>query len=82
MKHAASSSTKEIPCCDKKTLVLDKELEDMEQEEKLDKLILQNLCSDIMKEVMDLGECNNNFLIVPGSTQKKGKAKKTKPGSK
>jgi hypothetical protein len=62
--------------------VLDKELEDMEQEEKLDKLILQNLCSDIMEEVMDLGECNNNFLIVPGSTQKKGKAKKTKPGSK
>jgi hypothetical protein len=61
--------------------VLDEELEDMEQEEKLDKLILQKLCSDTMEEVMDLGECNNDLLIVPCSTQKKGKAKKTKPGS-
>jgi hypothetical protein len=39
----------------KKTIVLDEEEKNIEQEEELDKLILNYLCSNIMEEVMDLG---------------------------
>jgi hypothetical protein len=35
--------------------VLDEEEKNIEQEEELDKLILNYLCSNIMEEVMDLG---------------------------
>jgi hypothetical protein len=40
----------------KKSLVLDKKIENLEQEESLDKAMLHHLCSDMMEEVMDLVE--------------------------
>jgi hypothetical protein len=65
--------------------VLDEEEKNIDQEEELDKLILNYLYSDIMEEVMDLRECKNDLLIVPSSTTRKKKiqiTKKTKSGLK
>jgi hypothetical protein len=45
-------------------MVLENELKDFQQEEELDKILLNQLCSNLMEEVMDLEECNNNFLIT------------------
>jgi hypothetical protein len=39
------------------------------------KLILSHLCSDIMDEIIDLGECKNDLIIIPGSTSSKKKTK-------
>jgi hypothetical protein len=72
-----SSTTKEL-CDDHKTFALDEEEKNLEQEEELDKLILNHLCSDIMEEIMDLGECKNDLLIIPGSTSSKKKTKLVK----
>jgi hypothetical protein len=55
--------------------VLDEEEKNIEQEDEPDKLIINYLCSDIMEEVMDLGECKNDLLIVPGSTTRKRRFK-------
>jgi hypothetical protein len=56
---------------DKKLLVLDHELKELEQEEELDKLLLNQLCNEMMEEVMDSGECNNELLISSGSRSRK-----------
>jgi hypothetical protein len=69
--------------CDKKMMVLENELKDIQQEEELDKVLLNQLCSDLMEEVMDLEECNNDFLITSGSkTRNKKDRQKLKPSSK
>jgi hypothetical protein len=76
LKVAIHNSSNNEFCRNKKTIVLDDEEEkNIEQEEELDKLIINYLCSDIMEEVMDLGECKNDLLIVPGSTTRKRRFK-------
>jgi hypothetical protein len=66
---------------DKKLLVLEHELKELEQEEKLDKLLLNQLCSEIMEEVMDSGECNNELLIASSSRSRKKVSKNSKKKS-
>jgi hypothetical protein len=44
-------------------LILEKELKDIELEEDLDKMLLNQLCGEIMDEVMDLGECSMICLL-------------------
>jgi hypothetical protein len=70
---------------DKKTVSMDKELIDLEDDEELDKLLLNQLCCEIMEEVMDLGDCKDDLLITPGSKTRKKKykhKKKTKSNSR
>jgi hypothetical protein len=63
--------------CDKKMMGLESELKDIHQEEELDKVLLNQLCSDLMEEVMDREECNNELLITSGprTSNKKEKPK-------
>jgi hypothetical protein len=64
-------------------MVLENELKDFQQEEELDKFLLNQLCSDLMEEVIDLEECNDNLLITSGSkTSKKKDKQKPKPSSR
>jgi hypothetical protein len=46
---------------DKKREVLELEEKELEDEEEVDKLLLQNICGEIMEEVMDVGR--DNFVI-------------------
>jgi hypothetical protein len=75
LKVAVHNSSNNEFCRNKKTIVLDEEEKNIEQEEEPDKLIINYLCTDIMEEVMDLGECKNDLLIVPGSTTRKRRFK-------
>jgi hypothetical protein len=69
--------------CDKKMMVLENELKDFQQEEELEKILLNQICSDLMEELMDLEECNNNLLITSDSkTSKKKDSQKLKPSSR
>jgi hypothetical protein len=52
---------------DKKNRNLENELKELDQEEELDKILLSQLCGEIMEEVMDSGECNEDLLITPNS---------------
>jgi hypothetical protein len=63
--------------CDKKMMGLESELKDIHQEEELDKVLLNQLCSDLMEEVMDREECNNELFITSGprTSNKKEKPK-------
>jgi hypothetical protein len=56
---------------DKKMLILEKELKDIELVEDLDKMLLNQLCGEIMDKVMDLGECFDDLLTTPGSKSSK-----------
>jgi hypothetical protein len=56
---------------DKKMLILEKELKDIELVEDLDKMLLNQLCGEIMDKVMDLGECSDDLLTTPGSKSSK-----------
>jgi hypothetical protein len=55
-----------VNSCDRRTIVLENEFLEFKQEEELDKIILNQLCGEIMEEVMDLGECTDDTLIAPG----------------
>jgi hypothetical protein len=48
---------------DKKLLVLDHELKELEHEEELDKLLLNQLCNEMMEEVMDSGSATMSCLL-------------------
>jgi hypothetical protein len=61
-----SKSETWVNSCDKRTIVLENEFLEFKQEE-LDKIILNQLCGEIMKEIMDLWECTDDMLIAPGS---------------
>jgi hypothetical protein len=61
---------------DKKMLNLENELKDIEQEEDLDKILLNQLCGEIMDEVMDLEECSDDVLTNLGSKTSKKRYKK------
>jgi hypothetical protein len=57
-------------------LILENELNDIEQEEDLDKILLNQLCGELMDEVMDLEECSDDVLTSPGSKTSKKRYKK------
>jgi hypothetical protein len=56
---------------------------EFEYEEDLDKSLLNQLCGEIMDEVMDLGECSDDELTTPSSKpcKKKFRKKGKKPNS-
>jgi hypothetical protein len=56
---------------DKKTVSMDKEMIYLEDDEELDKLLLNQLCCEITEEVMDLGDCKDDLLITSGSKTRK-----------
>jgi hypothetical protein len=58
-----SKSETWVNSCDKRTIVLENEF--LEFQEELDKIILNQLCGEIMEEVMDLGECTCLLPWVP-----------------
>jgi hypothetical protein len=62
---------------DKIMHVLDKELKEMEEEE-LDRhrLILHQICSNIMEEVMDLTNNENEVSVIMNRTSSNGSAPK------
>jgi hypothetical protein len=74
LREATASSVYSV--CDKKMLILENELKDIEQEEDLDKKNLNQLCGEIMDEVMDLGECSDDMLTTLGSKTSKKRYKK------
>jgi hypothetical protein len=56
----------QVNSCDRRTTILENEFLEFKQEE-LDKIILNQLCGEIMEEVMYLGECTDDMLTAPGS---------------
>jgi hypothetical protein len=75
---------------DKISSVFDKEEKEKLEAEEVDKLILNSLCSEIMDEVMDLGDAYPlDCKITPGKKSssspnghKKSRSKSNKKGSK
>jgi hypothetical protein len=61
-------------CSDKKREVLDLEEKELVEEDEVDKLLLQNICGDIMKEVMDV--VGDDFVIPIKHTTCKRSGKK------
>jgi hypothetical protein len=56
---------------DKQRDVIELEERDLEDEEEVDRLLLQNICDEIMEEVMDVG--GDDFVIpTKHSTRKRG----------
>jgi hypothetical protein len=74
LREATTSSMHNV--WDKKMLNLENELKDIEQEEDLDKILLNQLCGEIMDEVMDLEECSDDVLTNLGSKTSKKRYKK------
>jgi hypothetical protein len=50
LTEAAENIDKKLVVCDKKLIVLENGLKDIQQEEELDKVLLNQLCSDLMEE--------------------------------
>jgi hypothetical protein len=50
LTEAAENIDKKSVVCDKKLIVLENELKDIQQEEELDKVLLNQHCSDLMEE--------------------------------
>jgi hypothetical protein len=57
----------QVNSCDRRTTILENEFLEFKQEGELDKIILNQLCGEIMEEVMYLGECTDDMLTAPGS---------------
>jgi hypothetical protein len=55
IKNSALGVTQEGVLVDLKEKVIEKVEKEILEEEELDKLLLQNICGEIMDEVMDLG---------------------------
>jgi hypothetical protein len=53
LREATENSMPSV--CNKKMLILESELKDIKQEEDLDKILLNQLCGELMDEVMDMG---------------------------
>jgi hypothetical protein len=60
--------------CDKKEEVLELEEKELDEEEEVDKLLLQNICGELMEEVMDVG--GEDFVIPTKHSTRKWSCKK------
>jgi hypothetical protein len=71
IRRDAESSTHREGGIDRKIELLEKEEKTIQEEDELDKLFLQNICSEIMEEVMDFG---GDQVVLPSNTKSRGKA--------
>jgi hypothetical protein len=70
IKNSALGGIQEGVSVDVKEKVIEKVEKEILEEEELDKLLLQNICSEIMEEVMDLGS-DFDAILPRGQTKKK-----------
>jgi hypothetical protein len=70
IRRDAESSTHREGGIDRKIELLEKEEKTIEEEDELDKLFLQNICSEIMEEVMDFA---GDQVVLPSNTKSRAK---------
>jgi predicted regulator of amino acid metabolism with ACT domain len=66
----AESNTHREGGIDRKIELIEKEEKTIEEEDELDKLFLQNICSEIMEEVMDFA---GDQVVLPSNTKSRAK---------
>src|SRR6185312_433532 len=85
LKKVEENSMHESRSIDWKEAILDKEENNMAEEEEIDMFILNHLCGEIMDEVMDVSSDLNDFTVPLSKTKhhnSKGKKVKERKVSK
>jgi hypothetical protein len=74
LSRAVHGSSGVANSVDKKIEVIELEEKELEDEEEVDRVLLQNICGEIMEEVMDVG--GDDFIIPPSHVAKNRARKK------